>query len=204
MRVWMSLAAFSIVLLLPSGCSTPAERLDSAAAGKVHEGQSQQEVRQMLGPPQRSESAEGRSLDVFVFLSNKRTAQPSLWKRDWVIEARSLFVLYDTHQKVENVVGHLGYLAANSGFQLDWQAGYPFTPEDVNGIQREVTTGDDLIRRFGQPTVEGLDVRGQRMLWWLFLRGHKTRANSTQELIVTVDGKSVVKDFVLRNIQPGA
>jgi hypothetical protein len=123
-------------------------------------------------------------------------------KRDWVMEVQSVFVLYDAQQRVERIARHVGCVNGHSGFQREWQAGRWFTPDNVDKVKRNVTTGADLTHWFGPATVEGLDVRGRKVLSWISYRGHANMVISAQEFIAALDSDSVVTEFVLRDLRP--
>ena len=189
------------LLCLQPGCVSPTRELErSAVVAQLHEGQSQAEVRRLFGLPKRSEvSSAGRQLDRYGVLFPR----PSTMRGVRVVEARSLHILYDAQGRVEKFTYYVGETkSTGSSLTGQWQAGQLPTMDKVNQIQRFVTTHDQLVQMFGPATVEGLDVNGNKMVSWFFLRGRKSDFTGGRELVVALDDNQVVVDYRLRNFQP--
>jgi hypothetical protein len=198
MRTILLFVAFGL-LSLQVGCMSPVQRLDKdAVIASLHKGETQAEVRQLLGQPKRWEGgSNGKSLDVFI------TAFPAFGSAVPKTEVRSVYVLYDASGHLERFTWYAGEPTDHATrFNEQWRSGRPFTSEDLSRIERNVSSRDDLIRLFGPPTSEGLDVYGYKILSWVFLEGHKTSLQGGQELVVRVNAKAVAIDYLLRNIQP--
>jgi hypothetical protein len=186
------------LLILQTGCMTLAEELDKGAVNsQLHTGQTQEEVRKVLGRPENTEvSSNGKMLDVFLVVSLPMAYNlPSL-------EVRSVYVLYDEKGRLEKFKWSMGRTrTAASSFNQEWRTGRFFTATDLSHIQRHVTTRDGLIQLFGPPTIEGIDAYSDTVMVWLFAQGRETTIDGEGEFEVGLDANSVVTDYSLSNLK---
>ena len=176
---------------------TPGQQLDSSAIGQLHQGQTQEEVRQIFGKPKEyTTGANGNKLDVFQVVFPRKMSD-GVGK----IEIRSVHVLYNAQGQVEKFYPYVGVMSGHVSHNRKWRAGRPFSAEKLNNIQRRLTTHDELIETFGTAAIEGLDIQGNRGARWYFLEGNGQRGTRSRELAVLFDANLVVRDFLLRDLQ---
>jgi len=194
-------AVLILALFWVSGCMTMDQKLDEKAVQEhVRAGQPRQEVRNTFGLPKRSESgSNGKTLDVFWVV------MPQPGRRNIVHKehVRTLHVLYNAQGCVEKFTYHVGQTASfGSRLTQQWQAGNALALNNVNQIQRGVTTRDQLLQMFGPSTVEGLDVYGYKIISWFFAEGGKNGLVSGRELFVRLEDNLIARDYLVRNVQP--
>ena len=175
---------------------TPGQQLDSSAIGQLHQGQTQEEVRQIFGKPKEyTTGANGNKLDVFQVVFSRKMSD-GVGK----IEIRSVHILYNAQGQVDKFFPHVGEMKGYIRRNQKWNAGHPFSTEKLNSVQRRLTTHDELIEMFGPAVIEGLDVQGNRGARWYFMEGEAQKEVRRRELSVLFDDNLVVRDFLLRDL----
>jgi outer membrane protein assembly factor BamE (lipoprotein component of BamABCDE complex) len=187
------------ILCLQTGCMTSARKLEQdAVKAQLHIGQTQTQVRHILGNPVRSiSSANGKTVDFFAIMTRSmRPAPPG-------VEFRSVCVLYGSSAHLEKFTWYKGETMNRiNPFLGRIQTGRVFTPADLARIKRGVTTGDEMIHLFGRPTIEGINTDDQKTMSWLQFGGHDMRLEETHELTVVLNDQSVVTDSAVYNDKP--
>ncbi len=189
-----------LTLLIPlcvlSGCMTPGQSLDTKSIQQLHEGQSQGEVHAIFGPPLESATGgNGNTLELFQFVSRKSTS--GRIHRTAVF--RTLHVLYNAQGRVEKYRFHVGELRGNVGRDGKWRMGHPFDPVKLSGIQRGLTTRDELTAWFGPAAVEGLSIDGNPSASWYYGEGATLHETGRRELLVEFTDNFVVRNFWLHD-----
>lgn len=184
------------LLCLQSGCMTAGEQLDRSAVSGLQKGQTQAEVRKVFGLPKRSETgADSKRLDVYQVSFIRKVRAPYR-----ALAIRTLCVLYNDAERVENFVHHFGELPIRVT-PLGWEAGEEIDEARIRGIERERHSRNDLIYTFGPPAVEGLDRNGDAIAAWYFIRGSGGFYGNGYQLLATFDASNRVKDYVRSEIQ---
>ncbi len=185
-----------------SGCMAAGQKLDSQAINKLEEGQTRAEVRQLFGTPKRSEiGSNGKSLDVFNVDLPRFSPVAGTRSRVNTIEVRSLHVLYSAEGKVERYLYHVGEAKFRPGPGQQWQAGAWLDQNRLSNIKRGVSGCADVVAMFGPATVHGLNVYGNEVWSWIFVEGRAGRRSTGRELAVMWDAHSLVRDYIVRDIQ---
>jgi outer membrane protein assembly factor BamE (lipoprotein component of BamABCDE complex) len=193
--------SFLLLLFLPA-CMTMDQKLDEKAVQEhVRAGQPRQEVRNTFGLPKRSESgSNGKTLDVYWVVMPQPAGRRNIVRKE---DVRTLHVLYNAQGCVEKFTYHVGQSTSfGSRLTQQWQAGNSLALNNVNQIQRGVTTRDQLLQMFGPATMEGLDVYGYKIISWVFAEGGKNGVVSGRELFVRLEDNLIVRDYLVRDVQP--
>jgi len=78
-------------------------------------------------------------------------------------------------------------------------AGRELTPQSIGFIQRHVTTEREVTAKFGESHSRTFDGDGRTVLLWFSLKTRETSwyNPNVQRLMVLLDERSVVRDYVL-------
>jgi outer membrane protein assembly factor BamE (lipoprotein component of BamABCDE complex) len=185
-------------LLLPlwvwlTGCATPARRLDTDVLQHVREGESSRaEVEKLLGRPLSLVTGPtGRTLAVYEFANfgNQGFTGPRQ------LNSRRFSLLYDPNFVVEKKL----LSASATRYRVGWKdrLGQPLDRAEIVRTMRPQVTRNELIEKFGPPTVESLTVDGGTAAGWIALEQASVVWGGLHEQILEVvfDESGVVKDY---------
>lgn len=197
-----------VVLLIVAGCSTPARRLDVAPVRQIVPGNSTvQQVEEIFGPPPvKLTGANGKTVARYFHRTMFRSEEASRYERHWrpgELRVRTLSVLYSPAGLVEKKLHDESITPVHRS--RDWlEAGPMLRPDEPAYIKRQLTSADDLIKRYGEPTSRALDTDGRTCLIWLYLKDRTDRLGQPvgRMLVVILDDQNLVLDHTLLEENP--
>ena len=182
-----------LLLALLTGCATQ-PTLTTAAMDSSRAGPSTRaDVEKVLGRPQRFETGpNGKSVAFYENVEQRRNQ--ALWG-PVNLHSRHFSVLYDAKFAVERTL-----LAAHSGkIQRGWRDrfGQPLDRAAVIAAMQEPVAREELVAKFGPPTVEMLTTTGGVMLGWVALeQRHEAWGGQERQILeVECDADGVVRNY---------
>lgn len=203
------------LLLLLSGCASPATKLDDTLLTQIKDGTSTRaEVKSLLGvAPSLTTGSNGKQ--VWIYHYKTGTAHPDAQtaitldpyrpgtttiytSASGQVRLRTLSVLIGTDGRVER---HHLYesTTAVSATRAGAQVGTQVRPAQLAHIFKGVTERSDLAKHFGEPVGEILDPEGNLILTWFYSEGGAFVGAQPQRqmLDVLVNPKGTVIDYVI-------
>lgn len=203
------------LLLLLSGCASPATKLDETLLAQIKDGTStSDEVKSLLGAaPTLTTGSNGKKVWVYhymtatthpdaqgaITLDPDRPGTTTVYtSASGQVRLRTLSVLFGPDGRVER---HHLYESrtAISATRTAAQLGTPVRPAQLAHIFKGVTERSDLTKHFGEPVGEILDPEGNLVLTWLYAEsaGFVGSKPQRQSLDVLVNPKGTVIDYVI-------
>jgi len=190
---------FLLLPLLLAACSTPAKRLEPAVVAQIEPGMSRRaDVEKLLGRPRSLETAAtGRTLAVYGFGQGQAPEKFEWGVTD--VRLRFLSLLYDPQFVVEKKLLSENRTKYKVGFFSPDRLGQPIRREDIIEVIKPGITREEVIEKFGPPSIEVLTLDGRVALGWVAAkqRFSLVRPVEVQEVTVFCDDHGIVLDYTV-------
>jgi hypothetical protein len=194
----------SLSLLLTGGCAVYDRRLEVDTVTRVRPGETtRKQVEKVLGPPREVVTLTNGFLARHYFHGLRPSRDASRHHRKWQpgeLLFRTLTLRYDDRQLL---VRKLHDESVTPVFRTNaWLfAGSALTTETTSFVARGVTTGQELIRRLGEPASRTFETNGLPQLVWMSARVREKAWGDAivDAFVVTLDERGVVGDFELKH-----
>jgi hypothetical protein len=200
--LWI-LAAMGLWL---NGCVSPGERLEPSVVNRIVEGKTLRiEVEHLLGRP--DETWTGSDRETVVGYSFYRfLPRPDSGGNSDIVGSywqRSVSFLYDSDEVVIKKTFYETERPIYSAQRRVW-IGRALTSSDLESVQAGQTSFADLMRRWGRPSVKGLNLRGVLIYTWDYARAKDTSGLNTkgQAIHVYFDNDGKVIDYRIEGELP--
>lgn len=198
----------SLLLFIVAGCSTSARRLDVAPVRQIVPGTTTvKEVEGIFGPaPVKLTGANGKTVARYFHRTVFRSEEASRYERYWrpaELRVRTLSVLYGPNGIVEKKLHDESVTPVHRS--REWlESGPMLRPDEPAYIKRQLTSADDLIKRYGEPTSRALDTEGRTCLMWLYLKDRTDRLGQPvgRMLLAVLDEQNMVLDHTMLEENP--
>jgi outer membrane protein assembly factor BamE (lipoprotein component of BamABCDE complex) len=203
MRTHFALIAV-LFAALATGCISPADRLEPEVVRQVKEGMNWGEIEKIMGKPHSVVIGSGeKSVAHYGYTRRIDSAEFQLIgafaKNGGDILLRHLSLLYNRNNVAEKVLFHQSLTPFGVGFGRA-SAGQVLAPETLRQIKKGVSTQDEVVKIFGEPTMRALDPDGDLGMVWHYAKsqiGWTKNQNDFQTLTITFDKTGVVKEQTL-------
>ena len=199
----LSIGLFVLVLVV-TGCMSPARRLDSAVLNQIREGvTTRDEVEKILGMPLTAiDGSNRKTLARYEYGRLRRNAEvPTpgiLPTQAGTLLLRTVNILYDNRGKVEKRTFYESTTPYQRQMSSIW-VGQLIGEKDLARIKKGTTSETELIRWFGPPMARGLTVEGEPVVSWFYrmAKGRFELKLQQQTLLVFLGPGSEARDYLI-------
>ena len=200
-----------ILVLILSGCVSPAEKLDNSLIAQIRDGSStREEVERLLGKPKvETTGSNGKRVAIYRHRESYKHGDESTaltlgpeypetiyTKAEGQLLMRTLSVLFGPDGRVERHHFYESRTAISQNL-VNTKLGAVVRPAQLAHIFRGQTQRSDLVQHFGEPLTEELTAFGNLVLSWIYLEGsgNVDFAPRGQLFEVTATLGGTVRDF---------